>query len=296
MSDKLQPMQVLRNQLLSPEMSAQFKMALPEHITPEKFVRTAITVLNQSPELLKADRTSLFAALMSSASLGLMPESFLGECYFIPYKNQVQLQIGYKGLLKLARNTGEIRAIESGVIHENDDWSYQEGDDGHFWVKPNFVSDRGAPIIVWCVIRLTSGEVQRELMSAADVEAIRKQSNSANSPAWKNHWASMARKVVIKRALKYAPSSTELLLAAAIDDAPESGAVVQVDKTGHVDLIAASDKPAATPAQTGSKRASNNALEELADEHLSKHVEGEDDVEEGSFHDEEGDGLAEGTA
>jgi len=297
-NQKLSPIQIVRKQLTSDEMLHQLRSALPKHIDENKFVRTTITVINQAPELLDCDRTSLFAAIMGSAQLGLMPESFMGECYFIPYNRMVTLQMGYKGLLKLARNTGEIKSIDSGVIHENDHWEYEEGDNGHFLCKPNFLEDRGKPIIVWCVIKLNSGEVQRELMSASDVEAIRVSSNSKNSPAWKNHWGQMARKVVIKRALKYAPSSTELLQAIAMDDGPESGKVVGVDEAGELQMLSApaaetaekASEPA--PAPTKEKKASTASIDALAEEHLSKHVEGELVNDEVGFHDSEDAELA----
>lgn len=296
---QLTPVQLLRNQLASPAMKSQVEAALPSHVSAEKFVRTTITVVNQNPGLLDCNRDSLFAAIFQSAALGLLPESFMGEAYFIPYKKQVTLQIGYKGLLKLARNTGEIASIESGICHQNDEWNYVEGDQGEFWVKPNILGDRGEPLFAWCVIRLKSGESQREIVSKDEIEKIRKASNSANSPAWKEHWGAMARKVVIKRALKYAPSSTELMQATAIDDAPDSGAQVTVD---HGELQVA--LPAPEPVvPTGNKKASSKEVDELADR-LSEHVEEAETVEvttdgepeAASFHGQEADRLAEGAA
>lgn len=300
---QLTPVQLLRNQLASPAMKSQVEAALPSHVSAEKFVRTTITVVNQNPGLLECNRDSLFAAIFQSAALGLLPESFMGEAYFIPYKKQVTLQIGYKGLLKLARNTGEIASIESGICHQNDEWNYVEGDQGEFWVKPNILGDRGEPLFAWCVIRLKSGESQREIVSKDEIEKIRKASNSANSPAWKEHWGAMARKVVIKRALKYAPSSTELMQATAIDDAPDSGAQVTVDH-GELQVALPAPEQAAAPA-AGGKKASSKEIDELADR-LSDHVEDPEVVdgevvadgkpEAENFHDEEADRLAEGAA
>lgn len=289
---RMSPEQAFRSQISSPAGKAQFEAALPAHVPVDRFIRMTMTVINQQPNLLKCDRLSLQTSLITAASLGLMPETFLGEAYFIPRGDKVTLQIGYKGLLKLARNTGEISSIESGVIHENDEYQYIEGDTGEFWVRPNLMADRGKPIAVWCVIKLKSGESQREIMSALDVERIRQGSQSANSPAWKAHWAAMARKVVIKRALKYAPSSTELLKAVAIDDANDPWVVEPAPSMPPPPPALEHKQPEPEPepepvrqqaAPKREKKASPKALDAL-EQHLNSHVEPE--PPEPTFHEQ----------
>jgi recombination protein RecT len=217
MSDKAL---ALKQELSSPAMKSQIKAALPKHVPEDAFVRTTMTVLSQNPKLLECRRETLLSAILNCASLGLMPDAQLGEAYIIPYKGDATLQIGYKGLLSLARRSGEIASIDSGIAYENDVVEYIMGDNSSLTIKPCLDGDPGEPRFAWCVIRMKDGGVQREIMPVAEVEKIRQASPSGNSPAWKSSWDQMARKTVVRRALKFAPRSTELARAEAIDDTP----------------------------------------------------------------------------
>jgi recombination protein RecT len=222
-------LQIVRKALASPGMIQEVSKALPDHVKPAQFLRVATTLVGNNPDLLKCERNSLFAAVMSAASLGLMPESFLGQCYIVPFKGKATLQIGYKGMIALARRSGDISSVESGVTYENDEVELILGDESRFTIKPCLDGDPGKAKFVWCVITLSDGGKQREIMTVAQVEKIRQGAPSKNSPAWTQHWEGMARKVCIKRALKYAPLSTDVMMATAVDDAPERGVVATID-------------------------------------------------------------------
>ena len=77
----------------SDSMKKQFEKALPKYITPDKFVRIALTAINSNPELAQCTQTSLLAAMMNSAQLGLEFNTPLGEAYLIPYRNKKTKQI-----------------------------------------------------------------------------------------------------------------------------------------------------------------------------------------------------------
>ena len=242
-------LQVLKQTLNTPAMIQQVEAALPKHIPTDRFLRTTMTVLSQNPDLVKCERNSLMSSIMSAASLGLMPESFLGQAYIIPYKGKATLQVGYKGMIALARRSGEIKSIDSGVTYEKDEVSFVTGLVKEFEVKPYLEGDPGPAKLVWCVIHLKDGGYQIEVMTVAQIEAIRKAAPSGNSPAWKNSWDSMARKICIKRALKYAPLSTDLSQAIGMDDANESGAIAYIEPESGltVDQSPVDDEPPAAP-------------------------------------------------
>jgi recombination protein RecT len=50
----------------------QLKMALPSHVSVDKFHRTTMTALQQSPMLLNCDRRSLLSAILKAAQDGLL--------------------------------------------------------------------------------------------------------------------------------------------------------------------------------------------------------------------------------
>jgi len=64
---------------------------------------------------------------------------------------------------------------------------------------------------VYAVARLKDGGIQREVMTTAEVEKIRKKSRAGQSGPWKEHWDEMAKKTVIRRLVKLLPISVDLL-------------------------------------------------------------------------------------
>ena len=116
---------------------AGFKLALPDNYDASRFTRIVMTAVKQSPKLQQCSKESLLASLMLSAQLGLEPNSPLQEAYVIPYGNKAEFQTGYRGLLKLAWNSGLITLIEYDKICENDKYEYVKGFDSKFTHQPS---------------------------------------------------------------------------------------------------------------------------------------------------------------
>src|SRR5436190_3083475 len=201
------PIDLIRSQLYLPTMQAQLKSALPPHVTVEKFLRVAMTALQQNPDLLKYDRGSLFAAVVSSAQLGLLPDAQLGEAYFVPFKGKVTLVPGYRGLIKLARQ-GDIGFVEAEIVCANDKTLYVLGDNSHFESMVNW-QDRGPMVMVYALAKYRDGGIAaRVVMTKAQVDAIRGRSQQANGPAWSDNYEEMAKKTALRRLAKLLPLST----------------------------------------------------------------------------------------
>src|SRR5580700_11688323 len=104
------PIAVVRQQLSS--MGAQFRAALPEHISVDRFSRVVMTAVQNNPELLECDQRSLWNAAMKAAQDGLLPDGREGAItvrkdWKTHTKNALwQPMIG--GIRKKARNSGEI--------------------------------------------------------------------------------------------------------------------------------------------------------------------------------------------
>jgi recombination protein RecT len=195
----------------------QFAAALPSHISVEKFRRTVITALNAQPDLVRADRRSLFTACVRAAQDGLFPDGREAALVIFNTKNQktgewrklVQYLPMVGGLIKRMRNSGELAAISSYVVFSNDAFDYELGDDPHINHKPA-MGDRGQPVGVYAVAKLTNGEVLREVMSVSEVEKVRAVSKSRDKGPWVEWWEEMARKTVIRRLAKRLPFSAEI--------------------------------------------------------------------------------------
>lgn len=192
-------------------MQKQFEIALPKHINSERFVRIAITTIRQNPKLAKCSQESLLGALMTSAQLGLEP-GMLGQAYLIPYKDNVQFQIGYKGMIELLRRSGQLSDIYACEIRKNDDFQITLGLHRDIKHNINFNEDRGEVVGYYAVAVLKDGANSFEFMTKKQVEEHRdKFSKKPNDGPWKNDFDEMAKKTVIKKLLKYLPVSVEWL-------------------------------------------------------------------------------------
>lgn len=192
-------------------MQKQFEIALPKHINSERFVRIAITSIRQNPKLAKCSQESLLGALMTSAQLGLEP-GILGQAYLIPYKDNVQFQIGYKGMIELLRRSGQLSDIYACEIHKNDDFQITLGLHRDIKHNINFNEDRGEVVGYYAVAVLKDGANSFEFMTKKQVEEHRdKFSKKPNDGPWKNDFDEMAKKTVVKKLLKYLPVSVEWL-------------------------------------------------------------------------------------
>ena len=192
--------------------------ALPSVMTPERFTRIVTTAITNTPKLAECTPQSFVGAMLNCAQLGLEPNTPLGQAYLIPYGKQCQMQIGYKGLLDLAYRSGQVSTVYAETVYENDTFDYELGLEPKLKHHPA-MSNRGEPVYYYAVIKLKGEGVVFQVMSRDDIEKhARKYSKSFNNGPWKTDFDAMAKKTVLKQALKYAPLKTEFARDVAQDD------------------------------------------------------------------------------
>ena len=203
---------------------------LPKHLTADRMLKVALTSINKTPKLLGCTRESLMMSIMQAAELGLEPGGALGEGYLIPYGNQCQFIPGYRGLIALARRSGQIVSIESHVVHAADEFSCGLGLDPFLKHIPAWEETDPGPLrFVYAVAKLKDGGTQFEVMSRTQVEAIRARSKASGSGPWVTDYEEMARKTVVRRLFKYLPVSVEMAQALEIQASTEAGEFVTLD-------------------------------------------------------------------
>lgn len=235
--------QTIAGLLNDPKIKAQMALALPKHVTADRLARIALTEVRKTPKLAQCDQTSFLGAIMQCCALGLEPGGALGHCYLVPFENrragrvEVQFIVGYRGMLDLARRSGQIVSLEARAVYEKDHFEVELGLDSKIVHKPNWqASDRGRLTFVYAVAKLKDGGVQFEVMSRAEIENIRNNSQGykaaeamarkydkeASSP-WHDYFEPMALKTVIRRLFKYLPVSIEIQRAVGLDEQAEAG-------------------------------------------------------------------------
>ncbi len=183
---------------------------IPKHLTPDRLLKVALSATARTPALLACTPQSILLAVMQAAELGLEAGGLLGEAYFVPFKDQAQLIVGYRGMIKLARNSGELKTIEARVVHANDQFEIEFGLDNKLVHKPCLAGDPGPTVAVYAIARYKDDAYQVEVMTRAEVDAIRARSQAATSGPWVTDFDEMAKKTVLRRLLKTGPLSPEL--------------------------------------------------------------------------------------
>lgn len=190
-------------------MEGEIAKALPSVITPERFTRMVLTALSSNDRLAKCEPKSFLGAMMNAAQLGVEPNTPLGMAYLIPYGNQVQFQLGYKGLIDLAYRSGEVESIQAQIVYENDEFNCEYGLEPKLSHKPA-KGERGKPVSVYAMFKTKSGGYSFEVMSYDECIAHGKRFSKtfANGP-WQTTPEEMCKKTVLKRVLKYAPLKSD---------------------------------------------------------------------------------------
>lgn len=221
------------------KMKPQLSMALPRHLTPERLLRVTMTAVQNTPKLLECDRTSLFAAVMTSAQLGLEPDGVLGQAYLVPFRGKVQFIPGYRGLITLARNSGEISSIQAHEVCEHDHFDYAYGLDERLEHRPA-EGERGEITHFYAYAKFKDGGSVFEVMARHQVERIRDNSEGykafknghIKTTPWETNFVEMGRKTLIRRLAKFLPMSVQR--AVAIEDAYDSGKAASADNYGDI--------------------------------------------------------------
>ena len=183
-------------------MRPQFAAALPDVMSPERFIRLTLTAFSKTPRLYECTSASLLGALLMAAQLGMEPNSPLGQAYLIPYYNtdkeayECQFQLGYKGMITLAYRSGKVTDIAAYEVRANDRFDYELGLESKLYHKP-VLRDRGEVIAYYAVWHTKDGGHGFAVMSKEDVEAHRnhfsKASQKGFSP-WTTSFDEMAKR------------------------------------------------------------------------------------------------------
>lgn len=202
------------------KMGGQYQAVLPTKAHVDRFIRVVMTAVQQTPDLLEADRTSFYGACMKCAQDGMMPDgkqavlkiynTNIGTRDKPEWRKIVQFEPMAEGLMMKLRLSGEvIGAPKVHVVYAADEFTYELGDNERIIHKPA-LANRGAVVAAYSIVRLKSGDTSREVMGFEEIENIRKRSKQADSGPWKTDYGEMCRKTVFKRHYKRLPRSSDL--------------------------------------------------------------------------------------
>lgn len=198
----------------------RIQAVMPQHMSAERLFSLYVSTINQTPRLAECSPYSLMQCVMKCTALGFEPSAVdgLGRAYILPFFNrktkrfEATFILGYKGIIELARRSGQLVSIETGVVYQGERFRMWVDDDGkHIEHEPSLdgLHDVASLRGVYCRAVLVGGGRVVEYMSRAEVDAIRNRSKSADRGPWVTDYEAMARKTVLRRAAPYLPMSVE---------------------------------------------------------------------------------------
>ena len=226
---------------------------LPRHLNADRLLKVAQIAATTTPALLECEIPSLISAIGQCAQMGLEPNTVLGHAYLIPFNaktkdgrwtKNVQVIVGYKGLIDLARRSGHIVSIAAHEVREKDTFELEYGLEEKLRHVPYLAGDRGPVLGYYAVAHMKDGGHAFDFMPHSEVMEIRnasqgykqaiasaeKYKKTATHP-WIDHEVEMGKKTAVRRLAKMLPLSIEFNTAVAVDDLSERG------KQAHIDII-----------------------------------------------------------
>ena len=255
------------------DKQASFAEVATKYMTPERLVKLALVAITKMPDLQKVPPLEVVAALIDCSRLGLEP-NVEGGRWLLPFKrnsdNGTRYELvavtDYRGLIDIARRSGEVLSIHADVRREHDLWEYWVGSEGPTLVHLRHrraEGERGDILGAYAIVRLRNGEVQAEYLTMAQVNASRDRSRGADSKfsPWQRDYDAMAKKTAIRRLYNLLPKTPEIQAAREVladeEDDARSGAAIDVTptagtRTGQVKArLAARLAPTPAPEASG---------------------------------------------
>ena len=207
------PMATIRE--LFAKNRAQLQMALPKHMNVDRLLSLAMTLCQQNPKLLECHPATLGGAILMCSSWGVEPIG-AGGAWLVPFMNrkknrlEVQFIIDYRGLAKIAKNSGEVNKVEWHPVRNKDTFSFQYGTAPQIHHIPfQGEGDPGEVTHVYAIGFLKDGTSQFVVLSKADALKAKGRSKAQESGPWVTDEVEMMLKTAVRRLCKQLPMEPE---------------------------------------------------------------------------------------
>lgn len=210
-------------QLTWPQVIERVAPKFNEIASTEKLVtwaeesQFAIQALQKSDKLSQCLPHTVQNSVINVAAVGLTLNPALGYAYLVPESEKAAgpdgretwlqictLKVSFKGLLKIATDSGSILWAKSEIVKENDEFEYM-GICTPPIHKMNPFKERGTTIGVYCVAKTHQGDFLVDHMDMKDINKIK--GAAKTKTVWSAWEDEMIKKAMIKRASKQWPKT-----------------------------------------------------------------------------------------
>lgn len=219
----------------------EFRKSLPAHLPAEKFVRVFKNAIGNNPKLADVPLDLLIVEVSKAAADGLICDGREAAITLFKTKRgdewiQAPKYIPmYQGLIKRARNTGEVINLAAYLVYENEvlsinpetgqPWFRRWIDDAgeHVTYTPMTLGDPGRIAGAFSQAKLKGGHVVYCWMSISQLDKIRNRTKSKDRDGnitgpWRDDTEEMFKKTVIRRHSKTLPMDSDLANVFSRDD------------------------------------------------------------------------------
>jgi len=176
----------------------------------EKECAFSIQQLSRSPKLMSAainDPLGVRSSILNVAAIGISLNPALQHAYLVPRGGIICLDISFRGLIKIATDSGSIKWAKSELVYEDDEFEWN-GVCERPTHKADIFGKRGKVIGGYCLAKLNDDSFMLEAMSLDEIKKVQSKSKAQSSDSpWFNWWEEMAKKSIIKRAAKTWPQT-----------------------------------------------------------------------------------------
>lgn len=170
----------------------------------------AVQAVNKNTMLQQCAPQSIQESITNVAAIGLSLNPNRGYAYLVPdsikagnqWVKVCQLRVSFKGLVKIATDSGAIKFVRAEIVREKDAFVYN-GPMSAPTHQMNPFGDRGEVVGVYCVAKTPDGEYLTDVMSMAEIQKIR--DAAKRDGVWSKWFEEMCKKAIIKRASKLWP-------------------------------------------------------------------------------------------
>jgi len=235
--------QIVKKQTLEVIKSAEQQIAerLPSGMDAKKFVLTVGTAVQKNAALLNCTPSSLLLAVYEAAELGINLNPALQLAYIVPYGDTALFQLGYRGMIQKAYQTGDIKSLYAEVVYENDQLQRQLAPKRNLFHAPPDKGERGDPIGAYAFMELKDGTVDWEYLTKEQILRRRKNSKAyqkegENNLLWGKFWEEAWKKTPIRVLFKRIPLISQNLAEFAEVVARDAEADAEPEPTGKIEL------------------------------------------------------------
>lgn len=210
MGSEVMTLRQYENDIVMP-LAPDIRDMLGDVMTFDRFRRTATIAAERQPKILQCKPQTIINTIVGAAVLGLEMDGVTGQAFPVPFGDDCQLIIGYKGYNTLAARSGCL--VTGEAIYEGDIFKHDLGAAFICHITPLDRPANARVIGAWSLITSKTLPSSLKVLPLSAIEEARARSagyknavkyNKPNTP-WMTDFAAMASKTAKRRQSSVAP-------------------------------------------------------------------------------------------